>query len=305
MPIPLHRLVLIAALALMPAHSSRADPLRVLYFTKSSGFEHSVVHRVDGHPSYSEAVLTRLAAQHDLHLTFSKDGSRFTAGYLAGFDVIMFYTTGDLLSAGLDGQPAMTPAGKQALLDAVAGGKGFVGVHSASDTFHTGVGTFTNATPDARRYGTLGAAADPYIRMLGGEFIIHNAQQTGRVRVIDPGFPGLAGIPSPWELTEEWYSLKEFAPDLHVLLVLDTAGMTGAAYRRPPYPIAWARHEGKGRVWFDAMGHREDVWDHPLFQAMLIGGIEWAGGRRMAPVAPNLASAAPGALHLPAPPSRP
>jgi type 1 glutamine amidotransferase len=298
-----HRLVLIAALALMLAPLSRADPLRVLYFTKSAGFEHSVVHRREGRPSYSEAILTQLAPRHDLRVTCTKDGSLITSAYLADFDVIMFYTTGDLLSEGPDGQPPMTAAGKQALLDAVAGGKGFVGVHSASDTFHTGVGTFTPATPNGRRYGAFGPAADPYIRMLGGEFIIHNAQQRGRVRVIDPGFPGLAGVASPWELTEEWYSLKEFAPDLHVLLVLDTAGMTGDAYQRPPYPIAWARREGKGRVWFDAMGHREDVWDSPAFQTMLIGGIEWAGGRRAAPVEPNLSTAAPGAFLLPAPPS--
>ena len=54
----------------------------------------------------------------------------FSPEYLAGFDVVIFYTTGDLLSVGTDGYPAMTPAGKQALLDWVANGHGFVAIHS-------------------------------------------------------------------------------------------------------------------------------------------------------------------------------
>lgn len=67
-----------------------AAPLRVLYFSKSSGFEHSVVKRENGEPSYSERILTRLGAEHDLAVTFSKDGSLFTPEYLAAFDVILF-----------------------------------------------------------------------------------------------------------------------------------------------------------------------------------------------------------------------
>ena len=65
----------------------------------------------------------------------------------------------------------MSVAGKQALLDAVHGGMGFVGVHAASDTFHT--------EPDtkdlANRYIAHGENSDPYLRMLGGEFITHGS----------------------------------------------------------------------------------------------------------------------------------
>jgi type 1 glutamine amidotransferase len=116
--------------------------------------------------------------------------------------------------------------------------------------------------------------------------------------VIDPAFSGCADLGSAIEVTEEWYSLKEFAPDLHVLLLMDTTGMQGPDYQRPSYPLAWAHPYGKGRVWFNAMGHREDVWDNPKFQAMLIGGIEWAGGRKSADVKPNLTEVAPGADKL-------
>lgn len=298
------RLFLAGVSALACLASLSAKPLRVLYFTKASGFEHAPIKQVDGQPSYSEKVLTSLAAQHDLVLTCSKDGSLFSRDYLAQFDVIMFYTSGDLLSSGTDGQPAMTPAGKQALLDAIAGGKGFVAVHSGSDTFHTGEHGGGNPKLELRgaRYVLNGDASDPYIRMLGGEFIKHGKQQVAKARVVDAAFPGFGEIGPVWELQEEWYTTKEFPPDVHVLLVMETAGMEGPDYQRPPYPLAWARNYGKGRVWANVMGHREDVWDSAKFQAMLIGGIEWAGGRKSAEIAPNLMAVTPQANAMQAAP---
>ncbi len=135
--------------------------------------------------------------------------------------------------------------------------------------------------------------------MLGGEFIRHGRPQVGRAVVVNPDFPGFADLGEELVRREEWYSNKEFASDLHALLVLQTEGMEGDEYARPPYPVAWARHHGAGRVWYHAMGHFAEVWDDPRFQAMLIGGLEWAGKRRDAEIPANLAEAAPGANSLP------
>ncbi len=121
-------LALVAAPAAGPA-ALGAEPLQVLYFTKSSGYEHAVVRWDEAAgTSHSEQVLRRLGAEHEIDFTFSKDGSLFDKEYLEQFVVVMFYTSGDLLSAGEDGQPPMTPEGKRALLRAVAEGMGFVGV---------------------------------------------------------------------------------------------------------------------------------------------------------------------------------
>jgi len=271
----------------------------VLYFTKSSGYQHSVITKTDGKPSYSENVLSKLAPAQGLEFTFSKDGSKFAPEYLAQFDVIMFYTSGDLLSVGTDGAPAMTPAGKQALLDAISGGKGFVALHAASDSFHTnehGAGNNPNRGP---RYKNYGEAADPYVKMLGGEFIKHGPQQVAKARVIDPKFPGFENVGAELNVMEEWYSLKEFAANDHVLLVLETKGMEGSDYARPAYPIAWARTYGKGRAAYNAMGHREDVWDSAAYQSMVVGMIKWAAGTVKADVTPNLDQVAPGHATLP------
>ena len=56
------------------------------------------------------------------------------------------------------------------------------------------------------------------------------------MRVADPAFPGLANRGRSFELMDEWYSMTDFARDLHVLLVQETQGMTGVPYKRPPYP---------------------------------------------------------------------
>src|SRR5271154_4699059 len=115
-----------------------SKPKQVLFFSKSSGFEHSVIKSVNGQPSFAEKILTELGPKNGIEFTFSKDGSLFTPEYLAKFDAYFFYTTGELTTAGTDKNPPMTPEGKAAFLDAIKKGKGFIGTHSASDTFHTG-----------------------------------------------------------------------------------------------------------------------------------------------------------------------
>ncbi len=291
-------------IALIMAVVVRAEPIKVLYFTKSSGYEHSVVKWGEGGaPSHSEQVLARLGAEHDLAFTFSKDGSLFSADYLAGFDVVVFYTSGNLQRVGTDGNPAMTAAGKQALLDWVKGGGGFMALHAGGDTFHTGENYEGNPPQGLRagRYECHGEDSDPYVLMLGGEFINHGPQQTATARIIDPSFPGYGDWGASITVHEEWYSLKELSESNHVLLVLETAGMKGSDYDRPDYPIAWARHDGEGRVCYHAMGHREDVWDAAYYQSMLVGAIEWLGGRVEVELRPNLLEVAPGALQLPPP----
>jgi len=259
-------------------------------------------------------VLTALGPQHGVEFVCSKDGSKFSPEYLAQFDAFFFYTSGDLLSPGKDGNPPMSAAGKQALLDAIKGGKGFIGTHSAGDTFHTGETAKTDTNqPRTWRYRQLGDKADAYTQMVGGELIVHGIQQIATARVIDPQFPGFTKLGDSVERQEEWYSMTNFAPDLHVLLVLDTAKMRSpypdeanwppkgwdTPYKRPPYPVTWAHRYGEGRVFYTALGHSEETWRDPVFQEIVFGGIDWALGRVTIDVTPNLAKVAPRAAELP------
>ena len=287
-------LCLTLILAVVFAAPSEKRP-KILFFTKSSGFEHSVISWKNGKPSHAEKVLAELGAKHGWDFEFSKDGSKFGKDYLAQFDAVFFYTTGNLLEPGTDGQPPMSVEGKEALFDFVRQGKGFIGTHSASDTFHTD----NESKKGPERYLNHGDRADPYVRFLGAEFIKHGAQQAVKNTVTDPKFPGFENVGVDYTLHEEWYSLKDFTPDIHVLSVMDAPSMKGDEYKRPPFPSTWARKEGSGRVWYTAMGHREDIWTNPLFQDILVGGIRWALGEAQADVTPNLKEVAPGAMTTP------
>jgi uncharacterized protein len=268
---------------------------KILFFTKSSGFEHAVISWSKGQPSHAEKVLTELGEKQGWEFTYSKDGSLFSKDYLSQFAAVFFYTTGDLCSPGTDKQPAMTLEGKQALFEYVKSGHGFVGTHSASDTFHTD----NESKKGPERFLNHGEKADSYVKFLGGEFIRHGAQQEAKNKVIDPKFPGFENVGGEFGFMEEWYSLKDFTPDIHVLSVIDAPSMKGDDYKRPAYPSTWARAEGAGRVWYTAMGHREDVWTNPIFQQVLVGGVKFALGEAKADLTPNIKTAAPEAYTNP------
>lgn len=289
----------VAGLSLaLPPGALAAGKKSVLVFTKSSGFEHDVVKLKDGKPSIVDEAITSLGLKHGFSVTASKDGTIFDSPDFHKYAAVVFFTTGDLTTAGTDKNPPMSLAGKQRLLDAIRGGTGFVGIHAASDTFHTP----PDPQDNSNRYVAHGEQSDPYLRMLGGEFITHGSTprlQDTNLIVDDPKFPGLDGVSSPVKFNDEWYSLKDFRNDMHVILTLDTKGMTGKPYERAPYPMTWARMEGKGRVFYTAIGDRPENWSSPFFLNLLGGGIRWSIGDAKASLTQNIKQAAPGYSEIP------
>jgi type 1 glutamine amidotransferase len=286
-----------AALA-VPADLLGAGKKSVLVFTKSSGFEHDVVKEIDGRPSIVENAVISLGNKYGFDVTATKDGRVFDTKDFYQYAAVLFFTTGDLTKGGTDKNPAMSAEGKRALLEGLRRGLGFVGVHAASDTFHTQ----PDPTDGSNRYIAHGEQSDPYLSMLGGEFITHGDKprlQTANVVVNDPNFPGLEGVSSPFRFNEEWYSLKDFRTDMHVILTLDTKGMSGKPYERPPYPMTWARLEDKGRVFYTAIGDRPENWSSPVFLNLLGGGIRWTIGNAPASLTRNLTQVAPGYSVIP------
>ena len=271
------------------ARSADAPKRRILMFTKSAGFQHSVITRKSEELGHAERIAMQIGREHGFEVNPTKDGRVFDSD-LSQYDGFIFYTTGILTEAGGDKNPPMSVEGKKRFLDAIASGKGFVGSHCASDTFHLpGAKAFENQPePDA------------YIQMLGGEFISHGPQQKSIQKVVSPKFPGAETLGESFEMNEEWYSLKNFAPDLHVILVQETKGMNGRDYQRPPFPSTWARNHGKGRVFYTSMGHREDVWTDDRFQKIFLGGLGWSVGNVDADVTSNMDTVTPEARKLPA-----
>ena len=254
---------------------------KVLFFTKSAGFQHSCITRKGEELSHAEKVLIEMGKKSGFEVTATKDGRLFTPERLAEFDVIDFYTTLDLTKEGTDKSPPMPSNGKEVLFDFIRSGKGFVGFHCASDTFHS-----------------QGRKIDPYIRMLGGEFKTHGKQQKSKILAAKGTKFPIKDL-KDFEMHEEWYDLYNFNPDMHVIQVQDTKSMEEESYKKlENYPMTWARKEGKGRVFYTSMGHREDVWTNPLFQAVALGGMAWAAGNVEADVQSNFREVTPDSMEL-------
>jgi hypothetical protein len=275
---------------------------KILLFTRSQDFPHTVVTRkIAQDLAFAEKLFQEIATKAGYDVTVSKDGTIFEPDRIGQFDAFAFYTTGDLTKPPgthykSDQTPAMSVAGKAAFLAAIESGKGFLGLHSATDTFHS---------TDRKRIvrpEPPDEPIDPYIAMLGGEFLSHGSQQKATIRIASHAFPGLEDL-KDYQMLEEWYGLVNLAPDMHVILIQDTTTMTSPTtgqrerqYQRDPYPETWARNHGKGRVFYTSMGHRDDVWTSELYQRILLSALAWTSGNvRMTPE-PNLAQVCPGII---------
>ena len=196
---------------------------------------------------------------------------KMSAAALQKYDAVVFAnTTGDL--------PLPDP---QAFLDWIKSGKGFVGIHSATDTFH---------------------GFKPYLEMLGGEFKTHGPQVSVDAINQDQGCAACRHLPANWTVYDEIYQMKNFdRTKVRGLLTLDKH-----PNNKTPgdYPIAWIKDYGKGRVFYTSLGHREDVWEPNskaqqgkivnapevalAYQQHLLGGIKWALGLEQGDATPQV-----------------
>jgi uncharacterized protein len=180
---------------------------------------------------------------------------------LQKYDAVIFAnTTGDLPLPD-----------RQAFLDWIKSGKGFVGAHSATDTF---------------------PGFPAYIEMIGGQFQSHGAQVSVNALNQAPECSACRHLPGEWTVFDEIYLFKKF----------DRAKVRGLlSLEKHPnnqtpgdFPIAWIKDYGQGRVFYTSLGHREDVWEAnspaqsgghknspevaQAYQQHLLGGIKWALG---------------------------
>lgn len=258
------KFTLIITLAALVASPLFAGPKKLLVVTTTTGFRHSSIPNL-------EKVLGQLG----------KDSGSFTVDYvhqpqegetmegvlkklspesLKNFDGIVFAnTTGHL--------PIPDPAG---LMEWLKAGHAFIGIHSASDTFHDWPG---------------------FIEMLGGEFAGHGPQVAVECINEDPKHPANTHLDRTWKIPlEEIYEFKSYDSEkVHDLLILDKHPQNKLPGH---FPVSWFKPFGTGRVFYTSLGHREDIIDadpnlpdrkNPVetskaYQQHILGGIEWALG---------------------------
>lgn len=277
---------LVVGVLLVSVGAVAADGPRVLFLNKSAGFEHSVVKVENDAPCYVETIVRPLIEDQGGTLTSTKDGGVLTAENLKNFDVVMFYTTEDLCrSDSGDMTPAAGPDAMMDLLEWIQAGGGFLGFHCASDTWHRERNQF--------------APESPYLDMLGGEFRSHGAQFEGTLKVVDPEHPTMAHVKDGWRINDEWYLFSGLQDEtMHVLALLEPGEEREKQekYQVPAYPVIWCSAPGEGRVFYNAMGHREDVWSNPDFQQLFLDSLAWTNGVGEAGAAPNFSAVVPGDL---------
>ena len=262
---------------------------RVLFFTRSGRMEHRVVHRERDELSVGERLMIEMGRKIGAQVECTKDGGVLD-GELDRFDAFVLYCNYDPTKPNERGDPPVTARGKKRLIEAVASGKGLLGIHCASYAFLSGEQEKWQA-PEQR---------DPYVRMLGGELCGATGRQNCRHRIVSPGFPGLDKLKAPvLALADQPYGLKNFADDIHVIAVLETEGLSGKAFQRPPFPSIWARRHERGRVFYMEPGCEENVWRGEPFQNIVLVGLDWVLRRVEADVTPNLKKTAPGAHKMP------
>jgi type 1 glutamine amidotransferase len=222
---------------------ARGTSLRVLVFSATAGYRHASI--PDG-----IAALQSLAAQRGWTLSATEDATQFQDSTLSLLDVVVFLsTTGDVLDTDQQG----------ALVRYVQSGKGWVGIHSASDTEH-----------DWAWYGGL----------VGAYFSSHPDIQQASILVEDPTHPSTRSLPDPWVRTDEWYAFTSNPRGrVNVLLSLDESSYSpGDSGMDGDHPIAWYQTYEGGRSFYTALGHTSESYQEPLFLAHLAAAIEWAGG---------------------------
>jgi uncharacterized protein len=300
--------------------AQEAKPARILMVTQSKGFKHGAVSRKENQLAPCEKVVTELGIKSNaFRVDCTQDCEKdFTKENLQNYDIVFFYTTGNL------------PI-KEEVLDYFYNdwlkqkGHGFIGAHSAADTYHN----------DQR-----------YWDMIGGTFHGHpwGSGDTVTISVHDKTHPASKPWGDEFVIKDEIYRFRNWQPEkVHVLMSLNMAktadkidggtrnqikklqgeneklraeakslqdaGMAKEAEAKikeadnklaqakqqegnlgkGPYhvPILWVKDYGAGKVMHMSLGHNESVWENETYQQSLLGGIKWIMNLEPGDATPN------------------
>ncbi|MEZ6125105.1 MAG: ThuA domain-containing protein [Planctomycetaceae bacterium] len=257
--LPLNALL---CLLLLSTSVSAAEKSRVLMLTQSVGFKHGSVTRSEQKLAPAEVAMIQLGQTSGL---FSVDctqdaASDVTKDNLQNYDIVMFYTTGRLPIADGDLDYFMNTWLKQK-------GHGFMGFHSATDTFHD---------------------YQPYWDMIGGTFNGHpwNAGNTVTISVHEPDHPLMKPFGSEFQIQDEIYRYKNWQPEkVRVLMSLNMAKCKPS----DPYhvPVAWVKSYGEGKVYVNNLGHNPSSWTDERYLKSITAAVQWMRGDIEAASEPN------------------
>ena len=175
----------------------------------------------------------------------TEDASYFTYKKLKKYDAVVFLnTTGDILNNE-----------QQAAFEKyIQSGKGFVGIHSATDTEYDWPW---------------------FCKLAGANFSSHPKPQNADLAINDSTHISTNFLPKPWHRFDEWYNFKNRNQNVHVLITINESSYEGGK-ECTYHPVAWYHSYDGGRAFYTALGHTDASYTEPLFLAHIRGGILYA-----------------------------
>jgi uncharacterized protein len=225
---------------------------KALLVTSTNGWHHTSQH-------YGVVAIEQLAKQKNFDVAVWEDPNGFTDKYLEQFQVIIFLSTsGNIFDS----------TQKKVMERFIQSGKGFVGIHSASDT----------------EYGWAW-----YTKLVGRMFYIHPVVQAAKLKVFDASFPGLQGFANDKLWTDEQYEFgEEKISGLNYILGVDESSYnTKVQWGEKKgngmgkfHPLAWYQVYDGGRSFYTALGHLPSIYSDSVFLEHIYAGIFWAATGR-------------------------
>jgi len=91
--------------------------------------------------------------------------------------------------------------------------------------------------------------------------------------------PATKALPETWSRWDEWYNFKYLNPDLHILLKIDEKSYTGGE-NGDNHPMVWYHEYEGGRSFYTELGHTDESFSDSLYLGHLLGGIQYAIGKK-------------------------
>ena len=225
-----------------------AEPVRILVFSKTAGFRHESL-------SSGIKMIFDLSHTQNWIVTATEDATIFQERSLDPIDVVVFINpTGDALDENE----------QTAFENFMRNGKGFVGVHSATDFEY-----------DWPFYGEL----------IGGYFRTHPPAQTGTVifeNFDHPAMKPFEGMKS-YTTFDEWYSFRENPrPEVNVLAVLDENSIkkyNNDNWKMGDHPIIWWSEKNGMRSFYTVFGHTHEAFQDEMIREHIKNAVNWAARR--------------------------
>jgi len=243
------------------ATAKPARPHKVLVFWRCEGFFHGCI------PLANKALELLGEKTGAYRATVSADYAMFDPDKLKEFDAVILNNTTRV---------KLSDEQRKALLDFVAGGKGLVGIHAASDNFYD--------WPEGQE-------------MIGGLFHGHpwGGGGTWAVKLDDPehvlnkAFDGQGFL-----IRDEIYRMKTppySRENVRVLLSLDMSKERNRRVKGSRQDndnaIAWIRTLGSGRIFYCSLGHHNEIFWNEAVLRHYLDGIQYALGDLKADATPS------------------